>query len=278
MRSPLPPGSAMDAKRLMKWDRHFGAYRSAVTKPTIEGWIDQFDDADRDLAARLLDVVEFYGQAQVHAAYRQALGSLKGWNIAKVRRSGEWRFAAMSGSAGESGDSMLYQFRVANQLDGAKFHDLFITRSDLARQALGPDDTVVLLDDFSGTGRQVSQAWNNPETAFGELLAGVGRVCLVLVAATSRAIKKIRDETVLTVLPAHELTDGDNLFSTRCTHFTEMEKKRVLRYCKRASKSNPKGFGDCGLVVVFQHRTPNNTIPIFHAEHDSWTGLFPRHD
>jgi len=42
-------------------------------------------------------------------------------------------------------------------------------------------------------------------------------------------------------------------------------------------KENPMGFGDCGLVVVFQHRPPNNTIPILHEDHSKWTGLFPRY-
>lgn len=278
MRQPLAVGTAVDAKRIKRWTDCFGAYRSAVTKQTIESWMDQFDPADKDLAARVLDVVEFYGQAQIHAAYRQALASLPNWDPVAARRVGQWRFAAMSGSAGESGDSMLYQFRIANRLDGSKFNDLFVGRRDLVSQKLGPDDTVVLLDDFSGTGKQVCDAWGNPETAFGELLAGVGRVYLVLVAATQTAKQKIGEETLLSVLPSHDLRDADNIFSEKCSRFTAKERKRLLHYCERASKGTPRGFGDCGLVVVFQHRTPNNTIPILHAEHADWSGLFPRHD
>ena len=68
----------------------------------------------------------------------------------------------MSRSAGESGDAMLYQFRLANGLDGRGFNELFVSRSDLFRlpmlpegdpNRLGEDDVVVLLDDFSGTGK-----------------------------------------------------------------------------------------------------------------------------
>jgi hypothetical protein len=268
----------VNAKRMRQWIDRFGAYRSAVTNLTIESWIEQFDDADKDLAARVLDVVEFYGQAHIHAAYRQALNALPGWHTTKSRRTGEWRFAAMSGSAGESGDGMLYQFRVANNLDGARFNDLFVARRDLVGQKLGPDDIVVLLDDFSGTGKQVCDAWSNPQTAFSELLAGVGRVYLVLVAVTKHAKRKIGAETSLTVLPAHDLDDGDNIFSDDCKHFTAQDRKRLFQYCKVASLAAPRGFGDCGLVVVFQHRTPNNTIPILHADHADWSGLFPRHD
>jgi len=263
---------------MKRWTDRFGAYRSPVTRPTIEGWIDLFDENDKDLAARVLDVVEFYGQAQINAAYRQALGSLDGWHPTKARRKGKWCFAAMSGSAGESGDSMLYQFRMANNLGGRRFRDLFVARRDLVSAKLGPEDTVVLLDDFSGTGKQVCDAWSDPQTAFGELLAGVGRAFLVLVAATTRAKERISEETTLHLIPSHQMNDSDNIFSNHCTHFTAHERNRLLHYCTVASEATPRGFGDCGLVVVFQHRTPNNTIPVLHAEHANWSGLFPRHD
>jgi len=268
----------VNATRMRRWTDRFGAYRSPVTNLTIEAWIDQFDDVDRDLAARVLDVVEFYGQAQIPAAYRQALASLEGWDPAKVRRTGKWRFAAMSGSAGESGDSMLYQFRIANKLDSRRFRELFVGRRDLLSEELGPNDTVVLLDDFSGTGKQVCDAWTDPETAFGELLAGVGMVYLLLVAATTRAIDKISEETSLTVLPAYHLGDRDNIFSEACRCFSRRERGRLLHYCTTASRATPRGFGECGLVVVFQHRTPNNSIPILHADHAHWSGLFPRNE
>ena len=66
---------------------------------------------------------------------------------------------------------MLHHFRVANRLDARSLHELFVSRSDLFRQPslpdddpqkLGEDDVVVLLDDFSGTGTQVCNAWNDP--------------------------------------------------------------------------------------------------------------------
>lgn len=278
MRATLGVGAPVNADRIRNWIGRFGTYRSPVTEPAIVEWMDQFEQADRDLAARILDVVDFYGQAQIHAAYRQALAALPGWHATKTKRTGEWRFAAMSGSAGESGDSMLYQFRIANKLDGKRFSDLFVARRDLIAQKLGADDTVVLLDDFSGTGNQVCKAWNDPQTAFGEILAGVGRIYLVLVAATRAARQRIGRETSLSVLSSHELDSRDNIFSEQCNRFTRQDRNRLLHYCTLASRGAPRGFGDCGLVVVFQHRTPNNTIPILHVNHGKWRGLFPRHD
>ena len=260
---------------------------TAITNVSIEGWLEQFANGDRDLAARVLDAVEFYGSAQIHASYRHVLESLPGWNKSATERSGQWRFAAMSGSVGESGDAMLYHFRVANGLDAKQYNGLFVSRSDLFRQPmlpdgdpqkLGKDDVVVFLDDFSGTGTQVCDAWNDPVTSFGALLAGVGKVYLVLMAASRTARIRITKETTICPVPAHELQEGDNIFSDKCRHFSNADKAKLLRYGKIAYKRKPKGFGDCGFVVVFQHRPPNNSIPILHADNSQWTGLFPRHD
>ena len=101
---------------------------------------------------------------------------------------------------------MLYQFRIANGLDVKAFNEHFVSRSDLFRQPmlpdgdpqkLGKDDVVVLLDDFSGTGTQVCDAWNDAATSFGALLAGVGSVYLVLVAASKAARQRILAETAI---------------------------------------------------------------------------------
>lgn len=278
--------TAIDARRYKKWINHFGSYRAGIINVTIDSWLEQFAKPDRDLAARILDSVEFYGQTQIQAAYREALQALNGWNADPVKRTSKWCFAAMSGSAGESGDAMLYQFRLANGLDAKKYNSIFIERSDLFRRTLLPDtdekklgknDVVVLLDDFTGTGKQVCDAWNDPATSFGALLAGVGKVYLIVVAASHAAKKKIADQTSITLAPAHQLHDGDNVFSTNCAHFTPKERERLVHYGKKADNKNPKGFGECGLLVVFQHRAPNNSLPILHMEHNGWSGLFPRH-
>jgi hypothetical protein len=289
MKRPSAPGTPIDAKRYKRWIDRFGSYREGIINVTIDSWLKQFASRDRDLAARVLDSVDFYGQSQILKAYRESLDSLvqHGWHKDPTTRKGKWRFAAMSRSAGESGDAMLYQFRLANGLDGKNFNEVFVSLSDLFRlpmlsednpHRLGPDDVVVLLDDFSGTGKQVCDAWNDPVTSFGPLLAGVGKVYLILIAASRAARLKISSETLISPMPVHELHESDNVFSDQCRHFTDTDKVRLLHYGKIASKPKPKGFGDCGFVVVFQHRPPNNSIPILWADHSKWAGLFPRHD
>lgn len=278
MKKPLAANTPIDERRFKRWTDVFGSYRSAVTKRTCENWLDQFDPPDRDLAARTLDSVLFYGQDEIADTFRAMLNSLDGWCKDKNRRTGRWFFVAMSSSAGESGDGMIYQFRLANNLDTKAYNEMFIYPRELVSKKLTHDDTVVLLDDFTGTGQQVCEAWNNPELSYSELVAGAGRVYLMVIAATKRARDRIREETAISLSSAHYLGEQDNVFSEKCKHFSKAEKGRLLMYNQRADYSNPKGRGDSGLLVVFCHRCPNNTIPIMHMQNDRWVGLFPRHE
>jgi hypothetical protein len=180
-----------------------------------------------------------------------------------------------SASAGESGDTMTAKFRHANNMAGRKYNELFIYRSDLLREGLGEDDTVVLIDDFVGTGTQVCEAWNEQ---FGELLTAVGRVYLFVVAACTHGIKRIASEIDLEVVANHHLNATDNLFSSKCSHFTGAEKNALLKYCSKANPDEPKGKGDCGLVVVFAHSCPNNSLPVLSASVKNWEGLFRRYN
>lgn len=275
MKQPMPRGTAINNRRMASWVSAFLGYRHAISEARIDRWLDQFSRRDCDIAARTLDCVEFITHEQMTSAFRSILNRLDGWNIDESLRHGRWRFVAFSGSSGESGDSMLRVFRLANGLSSRRYNNLFIYRSELAKENLGPEDTVVFVDDFAGTGNQACDSW---QKEFAELLSGKPVVYLVLVAASNFAIERIQNETDLTVVPHIELSPADNIFSARCSHFTRSEKDTIFRYCKRGDKRNPKGYGDCGFVIVFAHNCPNNTIPILHAYNQRWEGLFRRHD
>lgn len=245
-----------------------------MSEQTVGDWLDQFKNEHRDVAARLLDVVDFYSVDRISAAFRTALAALPGWHRNLQQRRGKWRFAGLSRSAGESADAMMHRFRVANGLDSKNFNELFIHPSQILLEKLGPDDMLVLIDDFVGTGDSVCKAW---QESFAELTVGIGKVYLVVVAAVADARARVAKETSMTCFPGQELAAGDNFFAAQCEAFSDNEKQAVLAYCEQAYKREPKGYKDCGLVLTFQHRCPNNSLPILHVENRRWTGLFPRH-
>jgi len=275
MKAPRERNTPIDSRRFRAWIRDFGGYRYTISEERIRDWIRQFNEEHRDLAARILDCVEFFSHDQIVTAFRSVLRGMEGWHPDPSKRKGRWRFVAYSASAGESGDSMLHKFRHANQLAGRRFNELFIHRSDILRERLGPEDTVVLVDDFVGTGEQACDAWSKQ---FGELLTEVGRVYLVVVAACRRALTRVAEETDLEVVPHLEFTEAYNVFAAQCRRFDAAEKGALLDYCRRADQQEPRGKGDCGLLVVFAHTCPNNSIPVLHRSNRAWEGLFRRYD
>jgi hypothetical protein len=274
LRAPLAPGSPINLQRRRRWTNDFSTYRHQISEHAINDWMEQFAEGHRDVAARLLDVIDFYSMERISGAFRTALSALPGWHMNKAQRQGVWRFAGLSKSAGESADAMMHRFRIANGLDAKKYNELFIHPSQILLERLGPDDTLILIDDFVGTGDSVCTAWDE---SFSELIPDIGRVYLVVVAAMTEGRVRIGNHTSMTCVSGVELTDADKFFSNYCAAFSAAEKNTILDYCRRAHKREPKGYKECGLVVVFQHRSPNNSLPILHTSNRRWTGLFPRH-
>jgi hypothetical protein len=155
----------------------------------------------------------------------------------------------------------------------AKYSSLFIYKSELVSKKPGPEDTVVFIDDFSGTGGQACESWRE---IFSELITGGPRVILLLIAATTEAVDRIKADTDMEPVYELVLDSRDNIFDKACSHFNPAEKTSLLAYCSTAYPAKPKGWGDKGLVLVLAHRCPNNSIPILHADHKDWLGLFPR--
>lgn len=242
MRTPRPPGTAIDARCRSTWQRRFASYWQGVTEDGILDWLNLFEMRDRDTAARLLDAVDFVNAGQVRAAFQSVLSILPGWHIDPNRRKGKFVFVAFSTSAGESGDNMLHQFRLANNLNHRQYDPLFIGRSDLLRAGLGADDTVVFVDDFVGSGNQAVTAW---EKMFQELTTEVGNVYLATVAAYQKGSIEIKNKTRIQLLAHRTLSYRQSLFHTTCQHFSDQEKQRILHYCTTASRNHPRGFGDC---------------------------------
>jgi hypothetical protein len=274
MRQPRPAGTTVETARKRVWRDRFSHYRYPPTGDEITDFLEQFDGDDVDVAARLLDSVEVVTRSQIEQAFRTMMENLPGWNRAKTRREGVWRFVPYSFSSGESGDQMIAAFRQAMGMTQRFYNELFIHPRNLVDQKLRGEDTVVLVDDFSGSGEQACKSWGR---LFRELVGGVGTVYLMVVAATTEAQEIIRNKTDLQVLCHYNLNGSDNFFSEDCHHFSDDDKKSVLQYCEKHFPDEPRGHGACGLLFVLQHDCPNNSIPLLHKhKKNKWVPLFPR--
>lgn len=269
MRRPEDRNTPIDSERLLGWERRFRFYRAPPGQEEINNWLARFSDEDRDAAARILDCVDVISEATIQQGYKEALKSIEGWHKSAAKRDGRWIFTGF-GKPSESGWSMLRVFREANGLTAGTHDGLFRHTTEIPSLKLTAEDTIVVVDDFSGTGNQICRRWPTLQ----ELIASDARCFIILTAATVDAIRKIEDETGVSVISKVKIQKNENIFVG--TRFNADDQARLLKYCRRADAKNPKGFNDCGLLYVLSHKTPNNSIPILHANHLRWIGLFPR--
>ena len=265
----LPEGLTLE--RLAAWFGRFRFYRHPPSQEELLAWIQQFSPEDHRLAATILDQVVLLSDVEIQQGYHDALAALPGWSVDDAVRQGNWVFVGLGGQ-GESGQTMLHMFREAVGLTSDRFQAMFATPADLPALRLTAHDTVIFVDDFSGTGDQFSKHW----AIYQELLSGEAKAYLFLAAATSDAMNRLAELQDIQVTARLILDPSANVFSDQNTVFLAADKAKVLAYCKKADRSNPMGWGKCGLLLVISRKTPNNSIPILHARSRKWVPVFPR--
>lgn len=273
MRNPKKPGSPIDIARKDDWHNRFKSFAD-IDRDRIFSWLNQWNSQDRDLGARILDSIYFFDRREIVKCLQLAFDQIPRSDLV---HNGSRRcfYVSLTGPA-RSGDEMISIFRTANGLIDRKYREQFVYPSELVKMKLSEADTVVLVDDFAGTGNQAVQAWNGSDASYQELLSGAGKVYLILAAVTKKAIQQISNDTGMFPIAGKMFRSRDDLFSNDCHVFSSLEKQKVLVYSSRASRKIPKGYGDCGLLVVFQHRCPNNSIALLHCKSSIWSPLFPR--
>lgn len=281
MKQPKRRGTSISDNRVDGWFERFVFYRDPPTRAKINCWLNYFTEPHRDISARILDCVELISEREIHDGYRAALQALQGWHTNKKHRSGNWYFIGVGG-AGESGSALLGMFRRANQLNASIYDYLFKNSTDLHKLNLTATDTVVFVDDFSGSGDQIcgDETDDQPSGYWDTVRELMGSHCnayLVLTVATQKAQDRIGMETDAILTASLTLKEEDNVFSIACKYFNQAEQEILLGYCEELDENNPKGYGDSGLLLVMSHSTPNNTIPILHFDKPEWRGLFPRY-
>lgn len=257
--------------QLQAWVKRFAGYRQPPTRDILCKWLNRFEPEHLATAHKVLDAVIVVTEREIHQGYHDALTALPGWSKTAAAREGRWFFVGVGG-AGESGPAMLRMFREANGLTAAHWQGFFKAPRELPGLELTAFDHVVFVDDFAGTGRQIVSYWPLMQ----ELVASEAACYLLLTAITEDAARNIQDNTALDVRAPLRLDATANVFAAACDRFDDEERKVLEDYGKVAWPACPKGFGDCGLTLILSHKTPNNTIPILHANHEQWEGPFPR--
>ncbi|WP_418263663.1 hypothetical protein [Flavobacterium faecale] len=215
----------------------------------------------------------------------------------------ETRFLGI-GNPSESGGHLLYFFRQENNLSKRNFINSF----EIAKEDNKGVTKIVFLDDFCGSG---SQATDKKYIEFIDEIKSLKKgieIDYLMLVATSNGMQKVIDSNIFNDVNAViKLDNSFKCFESDSRYlknmnlpFTSTDIKDFARShgvklmldfwfnygikdyeeLQKKSFNDSLGFGDCQLLLGFNHNTPDNTLPIFwYDEQDfEWTPIFKRYN
>lgn len=250
--------------RISALQQKFAGHAINIDQTAMAVWLLHFDEADWDLGLRFLDSVEYYSQPRIldgcGVLHQQAMQLASAEGHSRV-------YVASFGSAGKSGEVILYNHKLRNNLSNSEL----IRLTDLESLASDPTVGFIFVDDIVGSGEQAINTWQNIAWA----LNPKQNTVLAVHVAFQEGIDRIQSETRLQVVCLRYLLESDKVFSPQNVCFTNPEKETLLRYCYAAGDS-PKGYKELQANVVFYYRAPDNAISILRSTNPNWKGLFAR--
>lgn len=258
-------------------------FYNQITPYDVIRWLFNFEDEDVELAVHLLEHVIFLRDDDVKGRlYEQIL------KLPKDRT----KHIVPLGKPGKSGTAISYWIHglmKRNDLQSMNFHssvEAFISyRNSVAWETL--NDVVVYVDDFIGSGGSVVTALSLEEKIVRpEVLsdASSGRLYVVAAIVMDNGYSKIIQDISGAVILGDSYCKGfdprkkvfGSYFNIKAVH------EMCYKYGKQLFKDFPLGFENTQSLVLMQHSSPNNTVPVLWSDKQyqgrNWIPLVPRNN
>ncbi len=280
--------------------KRWGLYRGSPVSPdAIREWLRQFGtSSDQRLMLAMLNALDFYGGDRLRTALRNLhdfvirdLAANHGYQYkfrGEQRVRGDLVVTALDGG-GSGATHLLRPYRDENRIRSANV----VAASEVPKaldQAGEQIRALVILEDFIGTGRTAESRLRDLHQTLvveaSDLSPGI-EVYLVVVTGFEEAKARVEQALLSMGWNVHvhvhaPLDDRDRCFSsTSRVYPDELERQRARTLAvergRALNKSHPLGHEGTEALVIFESRSPNNTLPILWADTDAWTPLFRRH-
>lgn len=237
----------------------------------IKEWSVQFGEQNQQLVLKILKNIKYYSGATMRQMV-EVLVELVCSHL-QLRDRSKMLFVPI----GEPYEGSTIMARALRGSRGIRPHQIK-HQTELAIVPQKPNiDAIVLLDVFSGTGSHIFDWWTNMETLLLPWAHKSVRLILGILSMNYKALKALKN------IPADKLHVSyldirHNVLSEKSKTFLSAEKKLIRKFCNK-TKCRPEylyGKGQCGLLVVFKHGCPNNSLPILWYKSDQWTNIFLR--
>jgi hypothetical protein len=243
----------------------------------LRRWLRQLDPPHYGVGLRLIENVDFFTPTRLHGLLRELYRLVKVDLAADGFRQLESFVFVPVGGTGDSGQEIVTRFRSVNRVDRTNarlFQVVELQRVIYEAEVEGRQLALIFLDDFIGTGKQVTDFWTE---VLSQHINPNQSIYLGVVAACREGVDKIQRDTPLRVIPVHFVQPRHFLPST--DRFTNEEKAIITEYCGRIGNP-PLGVGGLGLMLAFAHGCPNNVLSILRGSkrQRNWRGILPRYE
>ncbi len=252
----------------------------------VLNWLSNFDKEDLPDALKVLANIEYIPLGKMFDIYSQGLSSaFKQYKHKTIVILG-------IGKYGKSGSSMLYfinkapafsdkRYKRKKYLIGRK-EEILPLINEL--KILRDDFLLILLDDFVGTGNSTLEYLNGNDTEQGLILFLKENELKPNVAILSVIINEIGFQRLQFEYPNISLFGElrKKAFAQPSVFGYRPNSIPIREFCYKygakltGEKYNILGYENSQSLVVFEHTTPNNTLPIIWSNKNDWTPLFPR--
>lgn len=239
-----------------------------VKRGRLIRWLSQFGEDKIPLAIKVLKNIRYFSASNL-MSMSQELVNMVITMFPHVKGSGI--FYVPVGGPGTGAQMIARHLKSNADVANDNIVDLLTLYRESKKRKI---DLIVFLEDFSGTGHTIEEWWSTNAP----IILPIGSIVLFGILVLNHLARSLLEEE-LTMIAIQHFDKQDNVLSTDCTYFDDSEKENLLLSCGKTgcSPSYLKGFGDCGLLVAFQHGCPNNSLPIlWHEKSGVWEALFRR--
>lgn len=259
-------------------------FYNQITPYDVIRWLFNFDDEDVELAVQLLEHVVFLRDDDVKGRlYDQ---------IMKLPKESRKHIVPL-GKPGKSGAAISYWIHGLmrrNDSENTTFHssvEAFISyRNAVAWETL--NDAVVYVDDFIGSGGSVVTALSSldKKNVRPEVLSDAcsGRLYFVAAIVMDNGYSRITQDISGAVILGDSYCKGFNPHKKVFGSYfkTKAVREMCYKYGEQLYKSWPLGYQNTQSLVLMQHSSPNNTVPVLWSDKQdqgrNWIPLVPRNN
>ena len=255
--------------------------KNVVSPLDIIKWLNNFEEDEIKYAVDIASNLTVYTSYEIEEVINSSLSSLY-----PNMQENEVLIINPIGNFGKSGSMVTYFFQKTDFYRKNKRRVLMIPTIDLVSFEETIMYSLVLLDDFVGSGNSVKTYY---EERISPIKGKFKEISFVGIAAMKKGI-----ETINPIFDKVEVPNSNifkKAFSSDASYFGYRKYANHREFCYkygvrltkpkvRSDKSkkyiSALGYANSQALVSFSHGTPNNTLPIIWSNKNDWFPLIPR--